>query len=88
MKRLQLGQQLLLLSWNLLAPPYKRMGGGLRESQLLDWRTRVQTQIEYVRDVDADIVGLQVSALALSLPQAHQLSAAMLLVSMASGVLD
>lgn len=58
--RLGFGQQLVLLSWNLLAPPYKRMGGGVREAELSDtWHARVLSQIEYVRSVEPDIVSLQ-----------------------------
>eukprot|EP00966_Prymnesium_polylepis_P174671 4042460-Prymnesium_polylepis.1 len=54
------GQTFKLLSWNLLAPPYKRMGGGVRESdRAFDWQARARTQIEYVAEADADIVGLQ-----------------------------
>lgn len=58
---LRIGQELILLSWNLLAPPYKRMGGGTRESDGSDveWQARVRMQIDYVGSMCADIIGLQ-----------------------------
>lgn len=45
-----------LMSYNLLAPPYRR-----RETEVADgsWRPRVLRQIEEVAAADADIVGLQ-----------------------------
>ena len=51
--------RLSLLSWNILAPPYKRLGGGARESQRDEWKARVDSQIQAVREYDADVVGLQ-----------------------------
>ena len=57
--RIAVGQKLVLLSWNILCPSYKRKGGGKRESDTLEWQARAREQIDYVRDVDADIVGLQ-----------------------------
>lgn len=51
--------RLSLLSWNLLAPPYKRPAEGLEAS-----RARALAQIEYVRAASADVVGLQEFTLA------------------------
>ena len=48
---------LKLLSWNLLAPPYNRRGGG-HESEK-SWRARAAKQIAHCTHRDADIIGLQ-----------------------------
>eukprot|EP00967_Tisochrysis_lutea_P058589 scaffold74545_cov37-Tisochrysis_lutea.AAC.4 len=51
-------EEVSILCWNLLAPPYRRVAGG-RESDGSDWKERVSAQIEYVARADADIVALQ-----------------------------
>jgi len=45
---------LRLLSWNLLAPPYKR-----NKKPEEDWRNRVRAQIQLVSLSDVDVIGLQ-----------------------------
>lgn len=45
---------LKLLSWNLLAPPYNRRG----ETEVM-WQARAAQQIQYARDANADVIGLQ-----------------------------
>lgn len=55
-----LGRRLTLLSWNLLAPPFKRLGGGkARESDTAGWLLRAQEQVRRVHEADADVIGLQ-----------------------------
>lgn len=47
-------QNLRLISWNLLAPPY------IRDEKLsADWRNRTEAQIEMVGLSNADVIGLQ-----------------------------
>lgn len=57
---LERGRNLKVATWNLLAPPYFRVGGGLRESHFPDrWRRRLTEQIEIVGQFDADVILLQ-----------------------------
>ncbi len=49
--------ELKLMSWNLLAPPYNRRGGG-RESEAA-WRARAAEQMSHTAASDADVIGLQ-----------------------------
>lgn len=51
---LQDKKELRLLSWNLLAPPYKRDTKSNEE-----WRTRTKAQIKFVGSSNADVIGLQ-----------------------------
>lgn len=50
---------LTLLSWNLLAPPYKRFDGKRAHESEQAWTARAAEQVETVRRADADVVGLQ-----------------------------
>ena len=58
-RRLALGQKLVTVSWNILCPSLKPIGGDMRESNTDEWLARVQKQIDYLREINADIVGLQ-----------------------------
>uniref|UniRef100_A0A7S2CN77 Endonuclease/exonuclease/phosphatase domain-containing protein n=1 Tax=Octactis speculum TaxID=3111310 RepID=A0A7S2CN77_9STRA len=54
------GQTLRVATWNLLAPPYFRVGGGKRESAFPGrWKSRLAEQVRVVQRLDADVVLLQ-----------------------------
>jgi endonuclease/exonuclease/phosphatase family metal-dependent hydrolase len=50
---------LRLLSWNLLAPPYKRLEHRREEAAADEWRPRALAQITLVAQASPDIIGLQ-----------------------------
>ena len=58
LRRMSGSTSLKLMSWNLLAPPYRRFRDGRRETEA-SWRARMEEQIGQAAAADADVIGLQ-----------------------------